>query len=84
MQTTMVFTRERDALSANVMLVALQIFNVTGMESAHARTAPLVQNVTCVVKTSSILHQRDASKYKKYIAVSFVHVDKLHFSTKQM
>lgn len=63
MQTTMVFRWGKDVWSVNVMLVALQIFNVTRMESAHARTAPLVQNVTCVVKTSSILHQGDASKY---------------------
>ena len=63
MQTTTVFTRDRDVLSATAMQVALQIFNVTGMESVLVKTAPLVLNVTCVVKTSSILHQRDASKY---------------------
>lgn len=63
MQTTMVFTQDRDVLSAIAMRVVLQIFNVTRMESVLVKTAPLVQNVTCVVKTSSILHQRDASKY---------------------
>lgn len=63
MQTTSVFTRDRDVLSATAMQVALQIFNVTGMESVLVKTAPLVINVTCVVRTSSILHQRDASMY---------------------
>ena len=63
MQTTTVFTQDRDALSATAMQVALQIFNVTGMEPVLVKTAPLVLNVTGVVKTSSILHQRDASKY---------------------
>lgn len=63
MQTTMVFTQDRDVLSAIAMRVVLQVFNVTRMESVLVKTAPLVQNVTCVVKTSSILHQRDASKY---------------------
>ena len=63
MQVTMAFTLGRDVLSVNAMPVDQQIFSVTGMECAHVRTAPLEQNVTCVVKTSSISHMKDASEY---------------------
>ena len=62
MKTTMAFTQDKDVLSATAMQVVLLICSVTGMESVLVKIAPLVQNVTCVVKTSSILHQRDASK----------------------
>ena len=59
----MVFTLDRDVLNATAVRVVLQIFNVTGMDSVVVKTAPLARNVACVVKTSSILHRRDASKY---------------------
>jgi len=42
--------------------VVLLICSVTGMESVLVKIAPLAQNVTCAVKTSSILHQRDANR----------------------
>ena len=63
MQVTLAFTLDKDVLSVNAMSVVQQIFSVTGMEYAHVKTAPLVQNVICAVRTSSISHLRDASKY---------------------
>lgn len=62
MQTTMAFTQDKDVLSATAMQVVLLICSVTGMECVLVKIAPLAQNVTCAVKTSSILRQRDASK----------------------
>lgn len=64
MQPIMVFNQDRAVLSVNVMQVVLQTCSVMMLVvCAHVRTAPLGQNVTCVVKTSSISHQRDASEY---------------------
>ena len=67
MQLTMVLNQDKAALSVNAMQVVLQIFNVTRMVNAHVRTAPEVLNVTCVMNSSSISHQRDASKCARFL-----------------
>lgn len=63
MQATTAFIQETGVLSVNAMQAARQILSATGMEYVHVRTAPLVQNVTSVMKTFLISHLRDASKY---------------------
>lgn len=58
----MAFTLEGDVKSVGAMKVAQQIFNVTPMEIANVRTAPVAKSATSAVGTSLTSHQLDVSK----------------------
>ena len=64
MQVTLAFTLGRDVLNVGAISVVQQIFSVTPVEFARARTAPVVKSVTCAVRTFSTSLQRDVSKYR--------------------
>lgn len=58
---TMAFTLEGDVKSVGAMKVAQQILNVTLMEIANVRTAPVAKSATIAIGTSLTSHRRDVS-----------------------
>lgn len=63
MQVTLAFKVDRGVWSVSAIQMAQWTFSAMKLEFALVRTAPVAPSVTCVRRTSSISHQRDASKY---------------------